>query len=942
MALQLYSPTTPLILGVGSLSGGEAANGQFVVYGFADPGTTITVYYGIRVLGTATVAETGAWSLTPAASIKNGVYKFTAISIDDQSNWSSAAQVLNTTVGSSAPPLPAPPQTDALVEHTGLYSTAITHGSATIDPHPTMSGTGTPGDTIAMYEGTSVIGSTVVGADGAWSLAPALALKSGPHKICVVETNSVGFSSAPSGYVEFTVLDISPPLITYLETFSAEGAIVNQHVSPDDTVAQTNVVIHGQGERGSTITVYDGTSLLGSFVLDTTGNWSFEARALASLTHDLSATQTAVSGAISPASNHFVFTIDTSTPAAPAILSVQRGLGSDASIIPAGQTTDDSRPSVSGIGQAGNIVTLYDGSTVIGSTLVASDGTWHLQPEVALGNGIHHFSVDQTNKAGTVGPHSGSFDFTTLTAPTIFCVAEFDLNHVNSSVLSPEQVTASRNLQIEGFSEPNAVIKLYEGSQYLGSTVAKLNGSWAFFLNSWTVGTHDVSARQLNASGTESSSSDHINFTVDTTLRMPPVITCVREYDTHNRVVEVSAIVPNASVVGYAKIHLVGRGEPGAVIKIYDGADLVCSTKVKATGTWESNVPFLDDGSYDFSATQTYTTGIVSAVSNHFLVTIDTTLASAKPVAPVILNVQDNVGMSRGSITSDSTTDDSRPVVNGTGKAGNLITLFDGVTAIGSAVVDADDTWSLQPTVALANGSHLLCATDMAAGFIVSEPSQQFGFTVATSVIGGRTRAIASSDATATDEHQNSVAVAAEADPATPVSSVHAATVSEQASFTGVSGHETVDLSADPAHFAAANGQIHGNSGSINVLHLLGDDQILDLTSLTGKTSAAKLSGVEVFDLGGHSNTLKLSLVDVLNLGEMDLFQTDGKQQLLVSGHAGDAVDLSNSHVAGLSDGQWEQHTTAEVGGVVYNVFEHSGAHTELLVQQGMQVALHN
>jgi hypothetical protein len=35
------------------------------------------------------------------------------------------------------------------------------------------------------------------------------------------------------------------------------------------------------------------------------------------------------------------------------------------------------------------------------------------------------------------------------------------------------------------------------------------------------------------------------------------------------------------------------------------------------------------------------------------------------------------------------------------------------------------------------------------------------------------------------------------------------------------------------------------------------------------------------------------------------------------------------------------QGGTAEVGGVTYNVYEHSGAHAELLVQQGVQIALH-
>jgi hypothetical protein len=125
-------------------------------------------------------------------------------------------------------------------------------------------------------------------------------------------------------------------------------------------------------------------------------------------------------------------------------------------------------------------------------------------------------------------------------------------------------------------------------------------------------------------------------------------------------------------------------------------------------------------------------------------------------------------------------------------------------------------------------------------------------------------------------------------------------------------------------------------------LHLTGDHQILDLTALTGKTAAAKISGIEVIDLGGHANHLNLSLTDVLNLGEEDLFQNDGKQQMMVKGSDGDTVDLSNAHIAGVADGQWQAEGTAQVGGVVYNVYEHSGAHTELLVQQGVQIALHN
>jgi len=173
----------------------------------------------------------------------------------------------------------------------------------------------------------------------------------------------------------------------------------------------------------------------------------------------------------------------------------------------------------------------------------------------------------------------------------------------------------------------------------------------------------------------------------------------------------------------------------------------------------------------------------------------------------------------------------------------------------------------------------------------------------------------------------------------------HHTVVGEHDTFIGkfANGNETVDLNADPSsYFKEATAHIQGSGGTaIDTLHLTGDHQVLDLTSLTGKTAAAKISGIEVVDLGGQHNTLKLSLLDVLNLGETDLFQKDGKQQMMVQGKDGDTVDLSNTHIAGLADGEWAAHGTTQVGGVTYNVYEHSGAHTELLVQQGVQIVVH-
>jgi hypothetical protein len=63
---------------------------------------------------------------------------------------------------------------------------------------------------------------------------------------------------------------------------------------------------------------------------------------------------------------------------------------------------------------------------------------------------------------------------------------------------------------------------------------------------------------------------------------------------------------------------------------------------------------------------------------------------------------------------------------------------------------------------------------------------------------------------------------------------------------------------------------------------------------------------------------------------------------MMVIGSKGDTLDLSNAHIAGVADGQWQQQGAEQVAGVTYDVYEHSGAHVELLVQQGMQITLHS
>ncbi|MEQ1325071.1 BapA/Bap/LapF family prefix-like domain-containing protein, partial [Acinetobacter soli] len=60
--------------------------------------------------------------------------------------------------------------------------------------------------------------------------------------------------------------------------------------------------------------------------------------------------------------------------------------------IKAGSATDDNQPTFKGIGTSGQIITIYDGNVVIGTTIVSSDGTWTFTPTTPLADGDHIIS----------------------------------------------------------------------------------------------------------------------------------------------------------------------------------------------------------------------------------------------------------------------------------------------------------------------------------------------------------------------------------------------------------------------------------------------------------------------------------------------------------------------------------------------------------------------
>ncbi|MEH4263971.1 BapA/Bap/LapF family prefix-like domain-containing protein, partial [Klebsiella aerogenes] len=183
------------------------------------------------------------------------------------------------------------------------------------------------------------------------------------------------------------------------------GSISNGGLTNDATPT-----ISGTAQAGTTVTIYDGTTVLGKVVVGADGKWSFTLPKLSDGEHSLSTTVSDTEGHTSGHSPDFVLTVDT-TVVPVSDLQVTDDVAQHTGPLTSGGLTNDATPALSGTAEAGSTVTIYDGSTVLGSVVADEDGHWSFTPE-PLGEGEHRFSTTVTDVAGNTSGHSPDFVLT--------------------------------------------------------------------------------------------------------------------------------------------------------------------------------------------------------------------------------------------------------------------------------------------------------------------------------------------------------------------------------------------------------------------------------------------------------------------------------------------------------------------------------------------------
>ena len=358
---------------------------------------------------------------------------------------------------------------------------------------PTVTGTGAVGDTITLYDGSTAIGTTTVANNGTWSLALTNALSDGTHTLTATQTDGSGNVSPQSQSFALTI-DTTAPAVT-AALLHDTGQSASDQITSDATLT-------GVGDPNSTVTITEGATTLGTATTNAQGQWSFAPQSLTDGIHTLVASQTDTAGNVGSA--QLTLTLDTTAPVAPTAPSLQ--LASDSGAHGDG-ITNVAAPTLTGTAEAGSTVSIYDGTTVLGTALVGQNGTWSFAAGTLV-DGVHQISTIATDQAGNVSPQSQPFALTIdTTAPAVTAALLHDTGQSAS-----DQITSDATLT--GVGDPNSTVTITEGATTLGTATTNAQGQWSFAPQSLTDGIHTLVASQTDTAGNVGSAQ--LTLTLDT------------------------------------------------------------------------------------------------------------------------------------------------------------------------------------------------------------------------------------------------------------------------------------------------------------------------------------------------------------------------------------------------------------------------------------------
>lgn len=362
-----------------------------------------------------------------------------------------------------------------------------------------------------------------------------------------------------------------------------------------------------------------------------------------------------------------------------------------APISESGNPTSNKKPLISGKSVPNATVTIYDGTTVLGTATAGADSAYTFTPASDLSVGMHSISVSAPSGSGTIP--SMILKLQIVNAPP---------KPAAPALASGSSPVNSNEPPLKGTATANTTVTIFVDGTSIGTTTADASGNWTYTPESPIAdGPHDITITATDGSGNASAASNALALTIDTAPPAAP---------------SEPALVSGSSPISNSQPALSGTAEANSTVTVYVDGTSIGTATADGSGNWNfTPTSPIADGPHDITVIATDAAGNSSTAGDALALTIDTT-PPAQPATP---------GLENGRSPINVTT----PVLKGTAEANSKVTVYiDGIAA--TVTADADGNWSYTPDPALTEGDHLIKTTATDAAGNTSDYSAEFALTV--------------------------------------------------------------------------------------------------------------------------------------------------------------------------------------------------------------------
>ncbi|MBF0160367.1 MAG: VCBS repeat-containing protein, partial [Magnetococcales bacterium] len=369
--------------------------------------------------------------------------------------------------------------------------------------------------------------------------------------------------------------------------------------------------------------------------------------------------------------------------------------------------TNKTSLTLTGKGDSGTKVVLFDGSSNKGTATVTAAGSWSLKLS-GLSQGSHSFTtqplIDGQLGAASV-PLLVTIDTTTPAVPTGLDLADDSDNGTSPS----DNITSiTEGLMVNGRGEAGASVTLYAGKNKVAEAIGvDGEGNWSATMAALSAGSYAITATQTDVAGNVSKASAALTLTVDTVA--PAALTKLDLATADD-----SGANKSDNITGlFSNLTISAAGEKGARVVLFETTpdEPLASATVDSKGQWSADIAELAIGDHAIQAVQYDLAGNVSPASAALMITIIESTLPPPPEGLTLLAADDS------AVVGDNITNKTSLTLTGnaSGGSGAKVVLFDGSVNKGTATVSTAGSWNLKLS-GLSQGSHSFTAQQIVAG----------------------------------------------------------------------------------------------------------------------------------------------------------------------------------------------------------------------------------